>query len=96
MVDHYWPKYKAEDFGEALEWYAKQDVTLGDKSKYIISVIKMSECYDVSLDYLLKGEQKMKGYERKAYFDTKIFRLTESLKALDYLNLTEVFYGFIY
>ena len=24
----------------------------------IISVIKMSECYDVSLDYLLKGEQK--------------------------------------
>ena len=26
----------------------------------IISVIKMSECYDVSLDYLLKGEQKMK------------------------------------
>lgn len=29
-------------------------------------------------------------------FDTKIFRLTESLKALDYLNLTEVFYGFIY
>ena len=28
----------------------------------IISVIKMSECYDVSLDYLLKGEQKMKTY----------------------------------
>ena len=28
----------------------------------IISVIKMSECYDVSLDYLLKGEQKMKSY----------------------------------
>ena len=28
----------------------------------IISVIKMSECYDVSLDYLLKGEQKMKNY----------------------------------
>lgn len=27
----------------------------------IISVIKMSECYDVSLDYLLKGE-KMKSY----------------------------------
>ena len=23
----------------------------------IVSVIKMSECYDVSLDYLLKGEQ---------------------------------------
>ncbi len=28
----------------------------------IISVIKMSECYDVSLDYLLKGEQKMNTY----------------------------------
>ena len=28
----------------------------------IISVIKMSECCDVSLDYLLKGEQKMKRY----------------------------------
>ena len=28
----------------------------------IISVIKMSECYEVSLDYLLKGEQKMKTY----------------------------------
>ena len=28
----------------------------------IISVIKMSECYEVSLDYLLKGEQKMKSY----------------------------------
>ena len=28
----------------------------------IISVIKMSECYDVSLDYLLKGELKMKSY----------------------------------
>ena len=28
----------------------------------IISVIRMSECYEVSLDYLLKGEQKMKSY----------------------------------
>lgn len=28
----------------------------------IISVIKMSEYYEVSLDYLLKGEQKMKNY----------------------------------
>lgn len=28
----------------------------------IISVIKMSECYDVPLDYLLKGEQKMDSY----------------------------------
>ena len=29
----------------------------------IISVIKMSDCYEVSLDYLLKGEQKMKTYD---------------------------------
>ena len=28
----------------------------------IVSVIKMGECYDVSLDYLLKGEQKMNTY----------------------------------
>ena len=28
----------------------------------IISVIKMSDCYEVSLDYLLKEEQKMKTY----------------------------------
>ena len=28
----------------------------------IISVIKMSDCYEVSLDYLLKREQKMKTY----------------------------------
>ena len=28
----------------------------------IVSVIKMSECYDVSLDYLLKGKQKMNTY----------------------------------
>ena len=28
----------------------------------IISVIKMSDCYEVSLDYLLKGEQKMNTY----------------------------------
>lgn len=28
----------------------------------IVSVIKMSECYDVSLDYLLKGEKKMNTY----------------------------------
>ena len=28
----------------------------------IISVIKMSECYNISLDYLLKGEEKMKNY----------------------------------
>lgn len=28
----------------------------------IISVIKLSDCYDVSLDYLLKGEQNMKTY----------------------------------
>ena len=29
VIDHYWPEYKEEDFLDALEWYSKQDVTLG-------------------------------------------------------------------
>ena len=29
VVDHYWPDYEDSDFIEALEWYKKQDVTLG-------------------------------------------------------------------
>jgi len=29
IVDAYWPDYQAEQFYEALDWYAKQDVTLG-------------------------------------------------------------------
>jgi undecaprenyl diphosphate synthase len=29
VVDAYWPEYEAEQFYEALRWYAKQDVTLG-------------------------------------------------------------------
>lgn len=29
VADHLWPDYTDEDFLEALEWYAKQDVTLG-------------------------------------------------------------------
>lgn len=29
VVDHYWPDYQDDDFVKALEWYAKQDVTLG-------------------------------------------------------------------
>lgn len=29
VVDHYWPDYKDEDLKNALEWYARQDVTLG-------------------------------------------------------------------
>ena len=33
----------------------------------IISVIKMSDCYEVSLDYLLKGEQTMKTYYAVSY-----------------------------
>lgn len=27
--ENYWPDYKEEDFLEALEWYQRQDVTLG-------------------------------------------------------------------
>ena len=29
VVDHYWPDYEDSDFIAALEWYQKQDVTLG-------------------------------------------------------------------
>lgn len=29
VIDHYWPEYKDEDLEVALEWYSKQDVTLG-------------------------------------------------------------------
>ena len=29
VIDHYWPDYQDSDFIHALEWYAKQDVTLG-------------------------------------------------------------------
>lgn len=29
IVDHYWPDYRDEDFVNALDWYSKQDVTLG-------------------------------------------------------------------
>ena len=45
--------------GEGCEEY---NFISEEKMILIISVIKMSECYDVSLDYLLKGEQKMKTY----------------------------------
>ena len=29
VVDNLWPDYKDEDFKEAIQWYQKQDVTLG-------------------------------------------------------------------
>ncbi|WML35975.1 undecaprenyl diphosphate synthase family protein [Clostridium sp. OS1-26] len=29
IIDDYWPDFKASQFYEALEWYDKQDVTLG-------------------------------------------------------------------
>jgi undecaprenyl diphosphate synthase len=29
VVDHYWPDYRDDDFAAALQWYSKQDVTLG-------------------------------------------------------------------
>jgi len=29
IVDKYWPDFEANDFYKALEWYKKQDVTLG-------------------------------------------------------------------
>ncbi|MGB3933258.1 MAG: undecaprenyl diphosphate synthase family protein, partial [bacterium] len=29
VVDAYWPDFKAEHLFDALEWYSKQDITLG-------------------------------------------------------------------
>ena len=29
VVDSLWPDYKEADFVDALEWYSKQDITLG-------------------------------------------------------------------
>lgn len=29
VIDHYWPDYTDEDFTRALEWYSRQDITLG-------------------------------------------------------------------
>ncbi len=29
VIDHCWPDYREDDFQNALEWYARQDVTLG-------------------------------------------------------------------
>lgn len=29
VIDHCWPDYQEDDFQNALEWYARQDVTLG-------------------------------------------------------------------
>lgn len=29
VIDHYWPDYTDEDLDYALDWYSKQDVTLG-------------------------------------------------------------------
>jgi len=55
----------------------------------IISVIKMSECYDVSLDYLLKGEQKMKTY----YDCTSQQKLDTNFKYYFSINLISVQYG---
>ncbi|MGZ4926307.1 MAG: undecaprenyl diphosphate synthase family protein, partial [Halobacteriota archaeon] len=29
VVDAYWPDFKPEQFYAALDWYSKQDITLG-------------------------------------------------------------------
>lgn len=29
VLENYWPDYRDEDFSRALEWYSKQDITLG-------------------------------------------------------------------
>ena len=50
----------------------------------IISVIKMSDCYEVSLDYLLKGEQTMKTYYEYLEESTNVVKSNTSYKATSY------------
>ena len=57
-------KFTQEQVAEVLG-VSRQTISNWENGKSypdIISVIKMSECYGVSLDYLLKGEEKMSGY----------------------------------
>ena len=59
----------------------------------IISVIKMSECYDVSLDYLLKGEQKMKTYYDYLEESTNVVKKQHQQKQNYYNSLLSVDLG---
>ena len=57
-------KFTQEQVAEVLG-VSRQTISNWENGKSypdIISVIKMSECYGVSLDYLLKGEEKMSAY----------------------------------
>ena len=57
-------KFTQEQVAEVLG-VSRQTISNWENGKSypdIISVIKMSDCYGVSLDYLLKGEEKMSGY----------------------------------
>ena len=48
----------------------------------IISVIKMSECYNVSLDYLLKGEESMNHYYAYLEESTNVVKSTDKKNKL--------------
>lgn len=60
----------------------------------IISVIKMSEHYDVSLDYLLKGENQMKKYYEYLDESTNVVksktRLSKLILVLSYLLIWSI------
>ena len=56
----------------------------------IISVIKMSECYDVSLDYLLKGEQKMKTYYDYLEESTNVVKSNQKMILAIIVNIVAV------
>ena len=53
----------------------------------IISVIKMSDCYEVSLDYLLKGEQKMNTYYDYLEESTNVVKSNKKLTGAILLNI---------
>ena len=53
----------------------------------IISVIKMSDYYEASLDYLLKGEQKMKTYYDYLEESTNVVKSNKKLTGAILLNI---------
>ena len=57
----------------------------------IISVIKMSDCYEVSLDYLLKGEQTMKTYYEYLEESTNVVKSNTNIIKTGRLTVLDIF-----
>ena len=53
----------------------------------IVSVIKMSECYNVSLDYLLKGKEPMNHYYEYLEESTNVVKSNKKLLGAVVINI---------